>query len=315
MDIVVNNQNPPTTSPFQSIRAVDYTVIFVRDMVAMRRFYEDVLCFPLTRELSAGWIEYQIGGNTLALARPNRWTATDAPTPNGSASLQLAFKVAASEVDACADELVRHGGTSVLAETPEIYGAEHLLTRRAVSHEVAQRLGQTFRIPARKINVVYNGVPISSFNRPANAALRIALTGSAGKPIVLTTARLAEQKGLCYLLKAAALVPEAIFVLAGEGPERANLEAQAGELGLNERVLFVGYRQDVPDLLASCDLFVLPSLFEGLPLSILEAMAANKPVVASAIGGNDEAIFHRETGLLVPPADPPAAALSFCRPR
>jgi glycosyltransferase involved in cell wall biosynthesis len=122
---------------------------------------------------------------------------------------------------------------------------------------------------------------------------------------------LAEQKGLCYLLKAAVLVPEAIFVLAGEGPGRASLEAQVRELGLNKRVLFLGYRQDVPDLLACCDLFVLPSLFEGLPLSILEAMAANKPVVASAVGGNDEAIVHGETGLLVPPANPTALAAAI----
>src|SRR5438093_3072568 len=154
----------------------------------------------------------------------------------------------------------------------------------AVSHEVATRLGKTFRIPAAKINVVHNGIPLSPFNRPANAALRAALTGgSTGRPIVLTAARLAEQKGHCYLLKAAVLVPEAIFILAGDGPERANLEAQARELGLNKRVLFLGYRHDVPDLLACCDLFVLPSLFEGLPLSILEAMAASKPVIASAV--------------------------------
>jgi len=178
----------------------------------------------------------------------------------------------------------------------------------AVSHEVAARLGQTFRIPATKIKVIHNGVPLPPFNRPANTALRAALTGSTEKPIVLTAARLAEQKGLCYLLKAVALVLEAMFVIAGEGPERANLEAQAAELGLNKRVLFLGHRHDVPDLLACCDLFVLPSLFEGLPLSILEAMAANKPVVASAIGGNDEAIVHGETGLLVPPADPAALA-------
>ena len=67
-------------SAFKAIRAIDYTVIFVRDMAAMRRFYEDILGFPLLRELSPGWIEYQIGGNTLALARPSR-TAADAPTP------------------------------------------------------------------------------------------------------------------------------------------------------------------------------------------------------------------------------------------
>ena len=104
----MNDQNPPSASPFQTIRTIDYTVIFVRDMAAMRRFYEGVLCFPLTRELSANWIEYQIGGNTLALSRPGR-TAKDAPTPAGSASLQLAFKVAVDDVDRCADELVRHG--------------------------------------------------------------------------------------------------------------------------------------------------------------------------------------------------------------
>src|SRR5690349_20344509 len=96
------------TSPFRAIRAIDYTVIFVRDMAAMRKFYENVLAFALTRELSQNWIEYQIGGNTLALARPGR-TSADSPTPQGSASLQLAFKVSASEVDQCADELVRHG--------------------------------------------------------------------------------------------------------------------------------------------------------------------------------------------------------------
>src|SRR5881397_1382975 len=105
-EAVVNERNPRSGSAFQAIRAIDYTVIFVRDMAAMRRFYEDVLRFPPVRELSPGWIEYKVGGNTLALARPSR-TAADAPTPNGSASLQLAFKVSAADVDRCADELRR----------------------------------------------------------------------------------------------------------------------------------------------------------------------------------------------------------------
>src|SRR2546421_2489876 len=88
-------------SAFKSIRAIDYTVIFVRDMAAMRRFYEDILGFPPLRELSPGWIEYRVGDNTLALARPSL-TASDVPTPN---SLQLAFRVSPAEVDQCADEL------------------------------------------------------------------------------------------------------------------------------------------------------------------------------------------------------------------
>jgi catechol 2,3-dioxygenase-like lactoylglutathione lyase family enzyme len=95
-------------SPFQAIRAIDYSVIFVRDMAAMRRFYEDILRFSLSRELSPNWVEYRVGANTLALATPGR-TATDARTPTGSASLQLAFKVSAPDVDRCAAELVRQG--------------------------------------------------------------------------------------------------------------------------------------------------------------------------------------------------------------
>lgn len=115
-------------SPFRAIRSIDYTVIFVRDMTAMRRFYEDVLCFPLVRELSPGWIEYGLGANTLALARPSR-TAADAPTPAGSASLQLAFKVAPPEVDACAAELLRHGVALVTPPTDQSFGHRTLFFR------------------------------------------------------------------------------------------------------------------------------------------------------------------------------------------
>jgi catechol 2,3-dioxygenase-like lactoylglutathione lyase family enzyme len=117
----VTERNPPPGSAFRAIRAIDYTVVFVRDMGAMRRFYEDILGFPLIRELSPAWIEYRVGDNTLALARP-RLTAADAPTPNGSASLQLAFKVSAPEVDQCADELVRQGVNLLSPPTDHVFG-------------------------------------------------------------------------------------------------------------------------------------------------------------------------------------------------
>jgi glycosyltransferase involved in cell wall biosynthesis len=149
---------------------------------------------------------------------------------------------------------------------------------------------------------------VESFERPGDTKLRSKFRGAVERPIVLTIARLEEQKGIRYLLEAAARVPEALFVLAGEGSERGRLEAQARKSGLEDRIIFLGYREDIADLLASCDLFVLPSLFEGFPLAILEAMAAGKPVITTAIDGNDEAIVEGETGLLVPPANP--AALS-----
>lgn len=119
---------PSRRSPFNAIRAIDYTVIFVRDMAAMRRFYEDVLALSPLRELSPNWIEYGLGSNTLALARPSR-TAADAPTPAGSASLQLAFRVSAAEVDACADELVRQGVALLSPPTNQPFGHRTLFFR------------------------------------------------------------------------------------------------------------------------------------------------------------------------------------------
>lgn len=115
-------------NPFKSIKAVDYTVIFVRDMTAMRRFYEDVMGLVLARELSAGWLEYQLGGNTLALARPRR-TAHDAPVPTGTAALQLAFKVPVADVDRCAEELTQKGVAMLSPPTNLPFGHRALFFR------------------------------------------------------------------------------------------------------------------------------------------------------------------------------------------
>lgn len=178
----------------------------------------------------------------------------------------------------------------------------------AVSQDIARQLSQTLHWSPDKISVVHNGIDLAPFTGRTNCELRAGLNALDEKPIVLTVARLDEQKGHCYLLQAAAQVPEARFVLAGDGPERPSLEAQARGLGLGDRVIFLGHRSDIPDLLSCCDLFVLPSLYEGLPLSVLEAMAAGKPVIATSVGGTDEAVIPGETGLFVPPADPPALA-------
>jgi glycosyltransferase involved in cell wall biosynthesis len=178
----------------------------------------------------------------------------------------------------------------------------------AVSRALAARLGDTFRISAGKIQVVHNGIPTAQFDREAEPRLRTAWSGNMQTPIVVCLARLHRQKGIVFLLQAATRVPEAVFVVVGDGPDREKLEAQARELRVQDRVVFLGQRDDVPDLLASCDVFVLPSLWEGLPLSILEAMAANRPVIATSVGGTPEAITNGETGLLVPPSDPIALA-------
>ena len=119
---------PESASAFRAIRAVDYTIIFVRDFQAMRVFYQDVLGLPLSRELSGGWIEYRIGSNTLALARPSR-TAADPPVPLGTASLQLAFKVSAPDVDQCARELQEKGIALLEPPTDQPFGHRTLFFR------------------------------------------------------------------------------------------------------------------------------------------------------------------------------------------
>jgi glycosyltransferase involved in cell wall biosynthesis len=176
----------------------------------------------------------------------------------------------------------------------------------AVSNDMARAFRPLCLGSDRRVTVVHNAVRAEPFEAATDRGG--ALPEASGRPVVLTLARLEAQKGLEYLVGAASLVPDASFLIAGDGGERQRLEALAREKGLADRVRFLGYRDDARQLLATCDIFVLPSLFEGLPVSVLEAMAAGKPVVATAIPGTDEAVLHGATGLLVPPADPVALA-------
>jgi glycosyltransferase involved in cell wall biosynthesis len=183
----------------------------------------------------------------------------------------------------------------------------------AVSQDIAGELVERFRWPAAKVEVVYNAVDIERFDVASSPTLRADLGADPARPLVLTPARLDEQKGHPTLFEAATRLPDAIFALAGEGPERAALEALAAERGIADRVRFLGHRTDIPQLLAACDVFALPSLYEGSSLAVLEAMAARRPVVSSAIGGTDELIDDGETGLLVPPGDAGALAEALGR--
>jgi glycosyltransferase involved in cell wall biosynthesis len=178
----------------------------------------------------------------------------------------------------------------------------------AVSEAVAKQLQQTFLIPPHKIRVIHNSIPVDRYDCEINLALKADLNLGSERPIVLMVARLDQQKGYPYLFEAISQMRDVILVIAGDGPEKASLEAQVNKLRLNDQVIFLGYRQDIPDLLACCDVFVLSSLYEGFPLSILEAMAAGKAVVATSVGGIPEAVLDGETGILVPPGDSLALA-------
>jgi glycosyltransferase involved in cell wall biosynthesis len=177
----------------------------------------------------------------------------------------------------------------------------------AVSHAMGAEMRRVVLNPGN-ICVVHNAIDVDRFSGVRDLRLRSALAGASDRPLVLAIARLVPQKGLQHLIAAAAHVPEAVFAVAGEGPERAALEQAAKTAGVSDRFHFLGRRADIPELLAASDVFVLPSLFEGLPVSVLEAMAARTPVVASDVPGTREAVIDRATGLLVAPADAMALA-------
>ena len=124
----MTHKETPSASPVKTIKAIDYSVIFVRDMPAMRAFYEQVMQFRLERELSSSWIEYRIGPNVLALAKCGL-TAADEPVPHGAASLQLAFKVEPACVDACAQDLAARGVDIVSPPTDRDFGHRTLFFR------------------------------------------------------------------------------------------------------------------------------------------------------------------------------------------
>jgi glycosyltransferase involved in cell wall biosynthesis len=138
-----------------------------------------------------------------------------------------------------------------------------------------------------------------------------------GDVVVLSMARLAPDKGLEHLIEAAAMMPHTErriqIVIAGDGPQRDRLEQLTNYLGVAARVKFLGFREDVGDLLAASDMVALPSLREGLSIALLEAMAAGKPIVASSIGSQREVASHADMARLVPPANPRALCDAIVR--
>lgn len=178
-----------------------------------------------------------------------------------------------------------------------------------VSERVRDSVVQCRLIPAVKVRVIRNALDPVPLREQVGAPgeIRQAL-GLEGKDLlVLTVARLVWFKGLNTLLDATRHVLGEIsnmrLVVVGGGPLRSDLERQAQDLGIRKSVLFLGERNDVASLLAASDLFVLSSVSEGMPISILEAMALSKPVVATSVGGIPELVVEGKTGLLVPPGD------------
>jgi glycosyltransferase involved in cell wall biosynthesis len=186
-----------------------------------------------------------------------------------------------------------------------------------VSRAIEQKIKDEGRDGA-PMSLIYNGVDLERYNHQQPCCtLHEDYTIPEASPIVGVVARLEAEKGHRTLLEAwpsvLAAHPEAWLLVVGEGSEREALEAQAEDLGISARTVFAGRREDVPAITAALDVAVLPSYREAQGLSVLEAMALSRPVVASRVGGIPEMIEDGVTGLLVPPNDPDSLAGAITR--
>jgi glycosyltransferase involved in cell wall biosynthesis len=169
--------------------------------------------------------------------------------------------------------------------------------------------------PAEKIVAVLNGIETDLFDRSSRHDARRKLGIETEDTLIGVASRLAPKKGIGDLIQAFTEIhrsyPHTRLILVGEGPSRSELEHQAKQARVGNRIHFTGFLEDIPNVLAAFDIIVQPSISEGLSISLLEAMAAGRPVVACDITGNREVIAPGVSGILVPPSDPSALAAAI----
>jgi glycosyltransferase involved in cell wall biosynthesis len=178
----------------------------------------------------------------------------------------------------------------------------------AVSEEVKTAMVRTIGPIHDKIVVISNGVDLRRYEQSVDKlSVRTRLGLDLDARLIAVVGTLKEPKGHCYLVEAMTDIvrrhPEVHALFIGDGNLRDELKSQVERLALKNYVHFLGNRQDVPDLLAASDLFVLPSLWEGLSMALLEAMASDKPIVATSVAGTNQVLIPGKTGLVVPPGD------------
>lgn len=176
--------------------------------------------------------------------------------------------------------------------------------RIIVNSEAMQKQISHLKFLDRKITIIENSVDTSMYNPNIDyGKTRKELGLNTENSVIVTVGRLNKEKGHRFLLEAAHDVirafPDAVFLIVGKGPLEVELKNMAKELGLSKNVIFTGFFKDLPKILKLMDIFVLPSVSEGVPVCLLEAMAAGKPVIATNVGGVPEIVHHEKTGLVI----------------
>jgi len=179
----------------------------------------------------------------------------------------------------------------------------------AVSNDLRKKLAKSGTWSKDKIITIHNGIDLQEFNTVVHKyALRVALGFTENDILIGNVARLAPVKDHSTLISAFEIISgrftNSKLIIVGEGELRDELEKRTIGIGLNNRVFFLGERKDIREILSIFDIFVLSSLSEGTSITLLEAMASGKPVIATNVGGNPEVIINEKTGILIPPSQP-----------
>lgn len=211
-----------------------------------------------------------------------------------------------------AKKIVFRYGESLLSRVT----SKIITVSRALKHDLVLN----YKITPEKIVPIYNGIDLAKYDQLPSRDLAREFYGIKPETLVIgTVARMAPQKGLKYLIDAAAKIcnhsngtsPDILFVIAGDGPLKPELERFAVDIGVRDKVLFPGYIDDINGLFACLDIFVIPSIAEGLSITTIEAMAAGLPVIASRVGGLPELVTEGVTGLLIQPRNTTALAIAI----
>ena len=219
-------------------------------------------------------------------------------------------------IPAILHEHANHGDTPWFQKVADRMLAPHTDLAIAVSESTGEFTTRARLMPAERTKVVYLGAPLDEFARPRSAdeiaQARRDLGIAAGTVAVGTITRLMPSKGNQYLVEAAPAIlaahPDVRIFIVGEGELQQDLEAQARALNLGDRLVFSGFKRDVAAVLSAFDVVVFPSLWEGTPLTVFEALAMGKPIVATDADGLLDVLSDRRDALIVPKADAKALA-------
>jgi glycosyltransferase involved in cell wall biosynthesis len=323
-------RRPPREGPLRIAMAIETVglggaeVVMLQLSQELRRRGHEV--FPIGPEGREGWLrtsflEDGFAWHEYRLRRPIDWQCAErygrllrelrSDVAHAHEFVAAVYGTAATRLAGVGHVISMHGNQQMTQKLQRRmalrWAFAHSEATVAVSHDTRRHLEGALGLPPGRVQVVHNGIP----DRPGTRAkVRAELGMHDEELLVIATGSLMKRKGHLVLLEAMRLVdarggtPAWRIAIAGEGVERVPLEAFIAAHGLAPRVSLLGNRNDIPDIQAAADVFVMPSLWEGLPLAILEAMFAANPIIATSASGIPEAITHGEHGSLVPAGDP-----------